>query len=55
LATALFEHNQRLFTFLEQEGVEPTNNSAERALRNRRAVICFGNRSAKVSLPQPAC
>ena len=33
LATALFEHNERLFTFLEHEGVEPTNNSVERALR----------------------
>ena len=33
LATALFEHNERLFTFLDHEGVEPTNNSAERALR----------------------
>jgi transposase len=26
LATALFIHFERLFTFLEQEGVEPTNN-----------------------------
>ena len=32
LATARFEHNGRLFTFLEKQGVEPTNNSAERAL-----------------------
>jgi len=48
LATALFEHNQRLFTFLEHEGVEPTNNSAERALRPgvQWRKICFGNRSA---------
>jgi transposase len=48
LATALFEHNQRLFTFLEHEGVEPTNNSAERALRTgvQWRKICFGNRSA---------
>lgn len=48
LATALFEHNERLFTFLEQEGVEPTNNSAERALRTgvQWRKICFGNRSA---------
>lgn len=47
LATALFMHCERLFTFLEQEGVEPTNNVVERALR--RAVqwrkISFGNRS----------
>ena len=47
LATALFEHNARLFTFLEEEGVEPTNNSAERALRTgvQWRKICFGNRS----------
>jgi transposase len=48
LATALFEHNDRLFTFLEYEGVEPTNNSVERALRTgvQWRKICFGNRSA---------
>jgi transposase len=48
LATALFEHNDRLFTFLEEEGVEPTNNSVERALRTgvQWRKICFGNRSA---------
>lgn len=48
LALALWEHNERLFTFLEHEGVEPTNNSAERALRTgvQWRKICFGNRSA---------
>ena len=48
LATALFEHNQRLFTFIDHEGVEPTNNSVERALRTgvQWRKICFGNRSA---------
>lgn len=49
LALALFEHNQKFFTFLEYEGVEPTNNSAERA--QRPAVqwrkTSFGNRSAE--------
>jgi hypothetical protein len=52
LATALFEHNERLFTFLEHEGVEPTNNSAERALRTgvQWRKICFGNRSANGEL-----
>src|SRR5580704_390455 len=52
LATALFEHNQRLFTFLDHEGVEPTNNSAERALRTgvQWRKICFGNRSANGEL-----
>ena len=37
LARALFENLERFFTFVEHEGVEPTNNSAERALRH--AVI----------------
>jgi len=52
LATALFEHNDRLFTFLEHEGVEPTNNSVERALRTgvQWRKICFGNRSAQGEL-----
>jgi len=52
LATALFEHNGRLFTFLELEGVEPTNNSAERALRTgvQWRKICFGSRSANGEL-----
>ena len=52
LATALFEHNDRLFTFLENEGVEPTNNSVERALRTgvQWRKICFGNRSASGEL-----
>ncbi len=47
LATAIFEHNGRLFTFLEAEGVEPTNNIAERKLRPpvQWRKICFGNRS----------
>jgi transposase len=48
LATALFQHCDRLFAFIEYPGVEPTNNSAERALRH--AVIwrkcCFGNQSS---------
>jgi transposase len=52
LATALFEHNERLFTFLEHEGVEPTNNGVERALRTgvQWRKICFGNRSANGEL-----
>lgn len=52
LATALFEYNDRLFTFLEHEGVEPTNNSVERALRTgvQWRKICFGNRSANGEL-----
>ena len=41
-----------LFTFLDHEGVEPTNKSAERALRTgvQWRKICFGNRSANGEL-----
>jgi transposase len=47
LSTALFIHCHRLFTFLEEEGVEPTNNVAERSLRTavQWRKISFGNRS----------
>ena len=48
MATALFQHCGRLFTFIERPGVEPTNNCAEQALRiavQLRKII-FGNRSA---------
>jgi hypothetical protein len=47
LATALFVHFERLFTFLETDGVEPTNNVAERILRTavQWRKISFGNRS----------
>ena len=47
MATALFIHFPRLFTFLEEEGVEPTNNVAERTLRTavQWRKISFGNRS----------
>jgi transposase len=47
LANRLIKHREHLFTFLYQQGVEPTNNHAERALRP--AVIArklsAGNRS----------
>jgi transposase len=47
LAHALLVNFENFFTFIDSEGVEPTNNSAERALRH--AVIwrkiMFGNRS----------
>jgi transposase len=47
LACALVHHHQHFFTFIHEEGVEPTNNRAERALRT--AVIwrkiTFGTRS----------
>lgn len=44
----LWDHHERLWTFVDVEGVEPTNNAAERALRH--AVIwrklSFGTQSA---------
>jgi transposase len=44
----LWEHRERLWTFVEVEGVQPTNNAAEQALRH--AVIwrklSFGTQSA---------
>ena len=44
----LYEHRQWLWTFVRVEGVEPTNNAGERALRH--AVIwrklSFGTQSA---------
>lgn len=47
----LYDHRNRLWTFLDVEGVEPTNNASERALRP--AVIwrklSFGTQSARGS------
>ena len=47
----LREHRQNLWTFVEVEGVEPTNNAAEQALRQ--AVIwpklSFGTQSSEGS------
>ena len=49
LATALFAHCPEFFVFIEREGVEPTNNAAERALRCavQWRKTSFGSRSAK--------
>lgn len=46
-ARALFSNFERLFVFLEYDGVDPTNNSVERTLRTavQWRKICFGNRS----------
>jgi transposase len=46
-ARALFLNFERLFVFLEHDGVEPTNNSVERTLRTavQWRKISFGNRS----------
>lgn len=47
LARAFFLHNQHFFTFVHEDGVEPTNNTAERALRTavQWRKIMFGTRS----------
>jgi transposase len=47
LSRALFSQFERFFTFLREEGVEPTNNSAERALRPavQWRKTSFGSRS----------
>ena len=52
LAAVLFDHIPRLFLFVEQEGVEPTNNGAERELRPlvQARKVSFGNRSANGEL-----
>jgi transposase len=49
LARALLQHFERFFAFLRYEGVEPTNNVAERALRCavQWRKISFGSRSAQ--------
>jgi transposase len=48
LAQAFFVHNQHFFTFVHEDGIEPTNNAAERALRTavQWRKIMFGTRSA---------
>jgi transposase len=52
LARALFTQGEHLYTFLEEAGVEPTNNAAERALRTavQWRKISFGNRSRQGEL-----
>jgi transposase len=47
LARALFLHLPHFFTFVHEDGVEPTNNAAERALRTavQWRKIMFGTRS----------
>jgi transposase len=52
LARALFVHHHHFFTFVHEEGVEPSNNVAERALRTavQWRKIMFGTRSAEGEL-----
>ena len=49
LALALLKHFEKFFAFLRNHGVEPTNNSAERALRCavQWRKVSFGSRSAQ--------
>lgn len=49
LAHALLQHFERFFAFLRNKGVEPTNNTAERALRCavQWRKTSFGSRSAQ--------
>jgi transposase len=49
---SLLRHWEGLFTFLEYDGVEPTNNSAERGVRPavQWRKICFGNQSEEGEL-----
>ncbi len=49
LAPALLKHFERFFAFLRNDGVEPTNNAAERALRCavQWRKTSFGSRSSK--------
>ena len=49
MAQALFENFEHLFTFIYREGIEPTNNAAERALRIavQWRKVMFGNRSGR--------
>jgi transposase len=52
LARALFVHHPHFFTFVHEAGVDPTNNTSERALRTavQWRKIMFGNRSAEGEL-----
>lgn len=49
MALELSNHHQRLWTFVDGEGVEPTNNASERALRHAMIwrKLSFGTQSAK--------
>ena len=47
----LYDHRSWLWTFGEHEGVEPTNNSSERALRH--AVIRYNDSRTRFAWPKP--
>jgi transposase len=52
MARGLLKYWEHLFSFLEYDGVEPTNNVAERGIRPavQWRKICFGNRSPEGEL-----
>jgi transposase len=52
IARGLLKYWDHLFTFLDHDGVEPTNNVAERGIRPavQWRKICFGNRSPEGEL-----
>jgi transposase len=52
MARGLLKYWEHLFTFLEYDGVEPTNNVAERGIRPavQWRKICFGNQSQQGEL-----
>jgi transposase len=41
LARAFYVHWDKLFTFIEHEGVEPTNNVSERAMLQQRPLLSY--------------
>jgi len=51
MCSELYNHRDWLWKFVDEDNIQPTNNTAERALRH--AVIwrklCFGTQSAKGS------
>ena len=57
LALAFHDHWDKLFVFLEHEGVEPTNNFSERCLRIFVLIrkITYGNRNATGEMRWPVC
>lgn len=47
VATALFAHHETFFVFVHRDGVEPTNNRAERALRGAGARLLTVTRTCQ--------
>jgi len=51
MCTELYDHRDWLWKFVDQDNIQPTNNTAKRALRHAviRRKLCFGTQSAKGS------